>query len=528
MAVRKAPSQSSVARASLPTEAVLDASPNAIVAVDSEGRIVYANPHVEETFGWLPRDLIGSSVERLIPNRLWGRHVEHRRGFLAHPSARPMGIGLDLAGRRMDGSEFPVEISLAPVDTPDGRVVYATIVDITARKALEMQLLHAQKMESIGRLAGGIAHDFNNMLFAIRGYADLLLEDLDPASARPFDKEEARRSVMAIDTAADRATSLTSQLLSFSRRQVMHPVELKPAEAILALEPMIRRLIGEQIRLVLALDREGGVVRSDPGQLDQILVNLAVNARDAMPDGGTLTIETSNVVFDEPYAIEHFEVEPGPYVMLAVTDTGHGMDRETRMHVFEPFFTTKEPGKGTGLGLSTIYGIVRQGGGHIWLYSEPGRGTTFKIYFPRVMAAAESPQQPAPAPRKAMAGTVLLVEDEPAVRDVSQHLLERAGYEVVAPEDPRDALALIETTARKFDVLITDVVMPDLPGPELARRAIAARPGIAVVLLSGYNAETTDIADLLDHGAAFASKPLATRDLIRVVGEALGSRGRGR
>ncbi len=382
--------QSTQAHPDVGAQLVLQASPNPVLGVDRDGRIVFANARAEKAFGWTARELSGKPVELIIPARFGDRHVAHRTAFFAHATARPMGIGLDLAGRRRDGTEFPVEISLAPVRTPDGLLVYATIVDITTRKALEDQLLQAQKMESVGRLAGGIAHDFNNMLFAIRGYVDMLLEDLDSAGSA-IDVDAVRPSVTAIGTAVERATALTAQLLAFSRRQVVRPVTVDLRESVSELEPMVRRVIGEQIRLVLALDPGTGLVRADPGQLDQILINLAVNARDAMPQGGTITVETGNVVFDEAYAVEHFQVEPGAYVMLALSDTGHGMDRETRLHMFEPFFTTKDPGKGTGLGLATIYGVVRQAGGHIWLYSEPGHGTTFKLYFPRVGGVPEAP-----------------------------------------------------------------------------------------------------------------------------------------
>ncbi|HYM84094.1 MAG TPA: ATP-binding protein [Candidatus Dormibacteraeota bacterium] len=503
---------------------VLDASPNAIVGVDSHARIVYVNPQVATTFGWAQAELLGQPIERLIPDALAGRHAGHRAAYLEHPVARPMSIGLDLAGRRKDGSEFPVEISLAPVAGPDGILVFATVVDISARKALEAQLLQAQKMESVGRLAGGIAHDFNNMLFAIRGYADLLDEDLDRLASDGADVLELRSSVEGIAAAADKATALTSQLLAFGRRQHIQPVVLNLGEAVASLESMLRRLLGERVEIVLDLDRATGRVEVDPGQLDQAVMNLVVNARDAMPDGGTIRIETGNVVFDEPYAIEHFDVQPGDYVMLAVSDTGHGMDQETRRHVFEPFFTTKEPGKGTGLGLATTFGIVRSAGGHIWVYSEPGRGTTFKIYFPRAEAPAEArPGQHVPA-ETTSAGRVLLVEDEPAVRDLTRRVLERAGYLVTAPTEVTEALQLVEPGGPRFDVLVTDLVMPGLSGRELARRALAVRSDLAVVLLSGYSAETARIGDLVEAGATFASKPLSSRDLLRVVAEARAAR----
>ncbi len=498
---------------------MLDASPNAVVAVDGAGLVSYANPSVETTFGWPRSELVGRPIEVLIPEPLLDRHVRHRSGFMERASARPMGIGLDLAGRRRDGTTFPVEISLAPVDAPDGRLVYATVVDISARKALEEQLLEAQKMESIGRLAGGIAHDFNNMLFAIRGYADLTLEDLAEAGDA-IATRAVRANVSAIGEAADRASVLTSQLLLFSRRQTAHPVIADLREAVATIEPLLRRVIGEQVHLAVALDPGTGEVRVDPGQLDQIVMNLVVNARDAMPAGGTIRLETGNATFDEAYAMEQIDVSPGSYVMLAVSDTGQGMDRETRRHIFEPFFTTKEPGKGTGLGLSTIYGIMRQAGGHIWLYSEPGRGTTFKLYFPRVDAPVPEPRSEHPAAVRDRAGFVLLVEDDPIVRELSRRMLDRDGYAVVVATDSLEALRLLETDGR-FDALVTDVVMPDLSGAELARRAMSLRPGLPIVLLSGYSAETEEIEALVRKGARFASKPIAGRDLLALLEAAI-------
>jgi PAS domain S-box-containing protein len=500
--------------------AVLDASPNAVVAIDARGRIVYVNPQVATTFGYEADELLGQPVEMLLPERVGERHVAHRDGFLAHPVARPMGIGIDLAGRRRDGTEFLVEISLSPVATADGMQAFATIVDITARKAAENQLLQAQKLESIGRLAGGIAHDFNNMLFAIRGYAELLAEDLAAEPPSEIDPAASLQSVAAITTAADKAAELTGQLLAFSRQQVVSPKVVALNSGIQGVEPMLRRLIGENLKLVLKLDPSAGNLRADPGHLDQILVNLVVNARDAMPDGGTVTIETGNVAFDEPYAIEHFDVVPGPYVLLAVSDTGVGMDRETREHIFEPFFTTKQLGKGTGLGLATIYGIVRQAGGHIWLYSEPGRGSAFKLYFPRVDAPAEAAPL-APMIPAIEGGTVMVVEDEPAVRDMVAQLLERAGYDVIAVADGLEATRA--ATAQPIDVLVTDVVMPNMSGIDLAEQMMDRYPGLGVVLLSGYTAETLNIERVTARGATFVPKPITSHRLIQAVHQAAGS-----
>jgi len=492
---------------------VLDAAPNAIVAVDADGVIRYANVQAARTFGYAAAELLGSPVELLIPERLVPGHSQRRAAFSANPRARPMGTGLELWARRKDGTEFPVEISLSPLDTEDGRVVFATVVDITARKAAEAQLLQAQKLESIGRLAGGVAHDFANMLFAIRGFTDMLIEDMESARTGPsFDLEAGLRSLRSIDDAAERASALTQQLLAFGRRQLVQPKVLDLNASIRSVEPLLARLIGETVDLRLSLAERAGRIRADQGQIDQILLNLVVNARDAMPDGGTITVETGNAVFDEAYAMEHFAVEPGEFVLLAVSDTGVGMDHETRKHIFEPFFTTKELGRGTGLGLATTYGIVAQAGGHIWLYSEPGRGTTFKLYFPRVDGEPTAPD-PATTPAAAL-GTVLLVEDEDAVRSMTRQVLRRAGWTVIEAASGGDAIHLMESMVQPMDAMITDVVMPGISGIRLAEGVLDRLPGVRVVLMSGYTADTLDLEAVLARGARFVSKPVARRDLL--------------
>ncbi|HEX7473582.1 MAG TPA: response regulator [Candidatus Limnocylindrales bacterium] len=502
--------------------AVLDASPNAVVAIDAEGVIVYANPQVEGTFGYKRAEVLGRPIELLMPEAVAERHVGHRAGFMGRPIARAMGTGLDFAGRRKDGSEFPVDVSLAPVETADGPQVFATVVDIGARKAAESQLLQAQKLESIGRLAGGIAHDFNNMLFAIHGYAELLIQDLASNDPERLDPERLRPSVHAISQAADRAATLTAQLLAFSRQQIVSVKVVDINAAVTTIEPMLQQLIGENMKLALKLDPAAGNIRGDVGQLGQIVVNLVVNARDAMPHGGSVTVETGNVTFDEPFTTEHLDLAPGPYVLLAVSDTGMGMDRATRDHIFEPFFTTKEVGKGTGLGLATTWGIVQQAGGHIWVYSEPGHGSAFKLYFPRVDSPVEELAL-APIATTIGVGTVLVVEDEPAVRDMTTQLLQRAGYDVLAVADGIEAITAARL-AGSIDVLVTDVVMPNMSGIELVEQMMDRYPELGVVLLSGYTAETLDLERITARGAMFVPKPVTSNQLLQTVLRAVASR----
>ncbi len=390
------------------------------------------------------------------------------------------------------------------------------------RKAAESQLLQGQKLESIGRLAGGIAHDFNNMLFAIHGYAELLAQDLASEDPERFEPDRLMPSVKAISEAADRATALTAQLLAFSRQQIVTPTVLDINDAVTTIEPMLNQLTGENMRVVMKLDPAAGHIRADAGQIGQIIVNLVVNGRDAMPNGGTVTIETGIVAFEESYTIEQFNVKPGPFVLLAVSDTGVGMDRETREHIFEPFFTTKDVGKGTGLGLATTYGVVHQAGGHIWVYSEPGHGSTFKLYFPRIDAVVEVPRF-VPVPAMLGVGRVLVVEDEPAVRDMTTQILERAGFDVLAVADGVEALS-IARMAQPIEVLVTDVVMPNLSGIELAEQMMDRYPELGVVLLSGYTAETLDIERVMARGAMFVPKPVTSNQLLETVLKAVASR----
>lgn len=375
----------------------------------------------------------------------------------------------------------------------------------------ETQLRQSQKMEAVGQLAGGIAHDFNNLLTAITGYSDLLLEDLAPNDPRRLDIDEIR-------AAARRAASLTQQLLAFSRKQVLQPRVLSLNEVVTNAEKLLRRLIGEDIALQTRLDPAIGAIMADPAQLEQVIVNLAVNARDAMPNGGRLVLGTANVTFDAAGAAGDAVVPAGAYVQLTVSDTGMGMDDETKARLFEPFYTTKGPGKGTGLGLSTVYGIVKQSGGFIWVNSEPARGTTFDMCLPRVDAAVEELTTTARAqdvPRGTE--TILLVEDEPALRTVARRALERQGYVVLEAADADTALGLASRHHGPLDLLVTDVVMPGGSGPELATRLVAARPHVKVLYMSGYTDEAIVHHGVLEAGVAYLGKPFSPDDLGRRV-----------
>ena len=423
---------------------------------------------------------------------------------------RPGSGGQYAAEYRTVGIDDRIERSLSAV----GRVFFdsqgraarfvGVTLDITEHKRLEDQFRQAQKLESIGRLAGGVAHDFNNVLTVISGYAQMVLDEL--AVQHPL-----REPVKQISEAAARATGLSRQLLTFSRRQVSEPKNFVLNDLVRDIEKMLQRLIGEDIDLVLALEPEAGVVRADPGQMEQVIMNLVVNAKDAMPNGGKLLIETSKFLVDEQYAHIHLAVRPGTYVMLAVSDTGVGMSPEVKAHIFEPFFTTKEKGKGTGLGLSTVYGIVRQSEGAIWVYSEPGQGATFKMLFPEVAAECQpAPATPVPVIPFAT-GTILLAEDEPSLRDFVRQVLARHGYTVLEASNGREALELCRQHPGHVDLLLTDVVMPEMGGAELAKKFRADHPAVPVLFMSGYNDRLPLPGDV---PASYIQKPFTSSTLL--------------
>jgi nitrogen-specific signal transduction histidine kinase/ActR/RegA family two-component response regulator len=408
-----------------------------------------------------------------------------------------------------------VEVISHKLDYGGRSVRLAVVQDVSERQNLERQLRQAQKMEAIGRLAGGVAHDFNNLLMVIKGHTELLLNALDPA-------DSVARKISQIDRSADRATALTRQLLAFSRMQVLQPRALNLNSIVDEMGKLIPRLIGEDIELIFRTASDLGTIKADGSQMEQIIMNLAVNSRDAMPNGGRFTIETSNVELDSYYSAAHPVVKPGRYVLLAVSDTGTGMDSETQAHIFEPFFTTKEQGKGTGLGLATVYGVVKQSGGFIWVYSELGKGTTFKIYLPRVdeAVAAAVPLQSA---AQVLRGTetVLLAEDEQDVRDVAREFLESAGYSVIEAPSGAEALKIAAGHSGQIQLLITDMIMPGMTGQDLAQKMRGVRESIGVIYMSGYSELAAGEATKGDKAAVVLTKPFSRTALLRTVREVL-------
>jgi PAS domain S-box-containing protein len=621
---------------------LLDSAPDAMVIAGNEGRIILVNSQTEKLFGYQREELLGQPVEVLVPERFWNHHRKHRGNYMVNPQARAMGAGTELYGVKKDGTEFPVEISLSPQQTEDGILVSSTIRDITERKrvddalrqseanframiegtygvyratpegkllvvndalvkilgyesveevmalnlavdifengeytplmfdqpgtrkqfakleahwkrkdgstipveisgravrdengtilyfevivenvahvrGVEQRLRHVQKMEAIGRLAGGIAHDFNNVLGVVVAYTEMLVEKLQGDS-------ELFPLVNSVTKAVERGGTLTRQLLAFSRQQVLEPQVISIAEHLEGIKDMLARVIGEDIKLIMLPGNTNLRVKVDPTQLEQVIMNLVVNARDAMPEGGRLTIETGEIDIDDEYCGRNPEARIGRHVMMAVTDTGCGMSPEILSRIFEPFFTTKEQGKGTGLGLATIYGIVKQSGGHISAYSEVGRGTTFKVYLPATHEQIDKPEV-LPQERVAPRGeeTILLVEDEESLRTVTQEFLSNKGYKVIVAEDFQKAVEACEGNSRHIDLLMTDVVLPGASGPKLADRLATSRPEMKVLFVSGYTADALVHGDLHRTDFAFLSKPFSLNTLARKIRSILDS-----
>jgi PAS domain S-box-containing protein len=500
---------------------LFDASPDGIVLIGTDGRIASANNTQARMYGHdSPAQLIGTHATQCVapPSRDYAAQIMRRR--LSGEQVPPVEYELV----RRDGTTFFGETSARTLHDAGGAVAgYVCVTrDITDRKRAEAdheklseQLRMSQKMEAIGSLAGGIAHDFNNLLSVILSYTGFAISNLHGV-------DPLRDDLVEVQHAGERAAALTRQLLAFSRRQILQPVTLSLNQIATGIEKMLRRILGEDIDLVQVLAPDLAVIRADEGQMEQVLMNLVVNARDAMPQGGKLTIETSNVDIDEEYATGHAAVKPGPYIQLSVTDTGCGMDAATRARIFEPFFTTKEPGKGTGLGLSTVYGIVTQCGGHVWVYSEPGKGTSFKVYLPRAtdaMAAATTRRR---IPRLARGTeTILVVEDEDAVRKVAVRTLGAAGYTVLSAANGAEALLTHAQHVGDIQLLLTDVVMPRMSGRELAQELCGLRPTLKVLYMSGYTDDAILHHGVLDPGTHFLGKPFSADGLTGKVREVL-------
>ncbi len=496
-------------RANETLRASIEAVPLAIATFDFPENVSGWNSAAARMFGWSEAELKG----RPLPLDS-GTRVELLRLIEAVQHGKSPTVETSI--QRKDGAAIDIGISAAPLAGPDGvpTGVVAAITDITERKRLEGQLCQAQKMEVVGRLAGGIAHDFNNLLTVIGGYDEMLLNSL---------AEDSRHRAYALEIlhSAEKASALTRQLLAFSRRQVTDPATLDVNPVIANLGNMLRRLIGEDIEVVILPGQNVGTVRVDPGQIEQIVINLAVNARDAMPGGGRMTIETGVADLGEDRAPMNFNAQPGRYVSIAVTDTGHGMTQKTKSRIFEPFFTTKELGQGTGLGLATIYGIVKQNQGDIWVYSEPGKGSTFKVYLPVVDDLPETLQSSGNRILQRGMETILVVEDDAGLRVLTRELLEDLGYTVLIAECSREAMRIASVHPGPIHLLLTDVVMPKANGRELADKLRFLRRQTRVLYMSGYPSETVVQHGVLRAGVDFLEKPFTQESLGRKVREVL-------
>jgi PAS domain S-box-containing protein len=522
-------------RAEAMFEGLLEAAPDAIIGVTQDGTITLINAQAERLFGYPRDELLGRSVDVLVPERLRPGHVHRRDGYFARPRNRPMGAGAALAAVRKDGTEFPAEISLSWLNTDRGTIVTTAIRDVTdrlvaqaererliaqaERDASERRLQHARRLESLGELAGGVAHDFNNILAVISNYTAMVLETLDG----PFpeaDLAEVRNDLGQVSRAAERAARLTKQLLAFGRRDITQSAVLSLNHVIGDVEQMLRRSLGEHIHLITSLDKQVWPVYADASQLEQILVNLAVNARDAMPGGGTLSIDTSNTELAAE-DVSGTALEPGRFVRMRVSDTGSGMPPEVIERAFEPFYTTKPKGSGTGLGLATVYGIATAAGGDVRLYSEAGIGTTVTVILPAVdaptstdPAAATTAGPPAESAAGTPGETILMVEDEDDLREITARILGRAGYQVLSAAGGTQAIQLAQTHPGPIHLLLTDVIMPKMMGNDVAARVKRHRPDIPVLYMSGYAEPVLTENGTLPDGVTLIEKPFTSQELL--------------
>jgi two-component system, cell cycle sensor histidine kinase and response regulator CckA len=479
--------------------------PQPMLVIDpAERKILEANAAAGALYGYTREQFRGMNLDAVVVGEESGQAPG---GTTRHRTS---------SGRTID-----VEVSQHAIDFGGHAAELAIVRDVTGRRQLEEQLRQSQKMESVGMLAGGVAHDFNNLLTIISGYSQLIMNALQPGDPNHYAAEQ-------ILKAGERAATLTQQLLAFSRRQVLQPRVLDLNKLVTALSTMLRRLIGEDIDLQLVLRPDLGMVSADPGQIEQVLMNLVVNARDAMPKGGTVTIETANVELDESYTGRHLVVKPGPYAQIAVSDNGGGMDEATQARLFEPFFTTKGVGRGTGLGLSTVFGIVKQSGGNVDVYSVPNRGTSVKVYLPRIEQPATVEAESRRRHVASGSETVLLVEDDEMVRHLVSETLVRAGYKVMDTSDPLEARRLSHSYQGPIHLLITDVVMPKVSGRELAEELRARRNGMKVLYMSGYTDNAIVNTGILRKEVAFLQKPFTPAALTEKVREVLENSGRTR
>jgi len=487
----------------------LEGAPDAVITVNEKGEIVLANAQAERLFGYGKTALIGQPQDILVPKRRRKKVKKLREGYFQRPEVQEIGISTELLGLRSDGTEFPVEISLSPLDAGEEKLVAYAIRDLTERKKVEAQLQQAQKMEAVGQLTGGVAHDFNNLLTVIVGNLQLVEEIAEP-------NENIKRPIDAALDAALRGAALTKRLLAFSRQQLLAPKVVDVNKLVTGLEPLLHRTLGDDIEVRVKLADELWLTQVDPSQLENSIINLVINSRDAMPQGGTLVVETSNAVIDETYALNQTEVYPGEYVMLRVGDNGTGISKEVLQHVFDPFFSTKERTKGSGLGLSMVYGFVKQSNGHIQVYSEEEYGTSIKIYLPRLSPTeVDTEATTTGSGRLVPTGkeTILLVEDEAPVREISSALLRTLGYNVLEAADGPAALAILGQQ-NNIDLLFTDVVMPGgLNGVQLVRQALQRFPELKTLYTSGYADTAIFDKAMLSRGAELLTKPYTKENL---------------
>jgi PAS domain S-box-containing protein len=491
---------------------IVETSDDAIIGVALDGTILSWNRGAGRMYKYEAEEIQG----RTLPVLFAPETLDRLREALITVVQGQNVEQYETRGKTRDGAFLEVAVTLSPIRDPAGVLTGASAImrDITEQKCLQREFFAAQKMEAIGRLAAGVAHDFNNLLTVVTGYCGMLLAPLK-------EHDPLHEEISEINKAAERAASLTRQLLAFSRKQVLRPRVLDLNSIVAEMDRMLRRLIGEDVDLVTVLDPHLGSVSADPGQIEQVIMNLAVNSRDAMPQGGKLIIETANMDLAEAVTRRHMKIAPGSYVTLAVTDTGTGMDAETQARVFDPFFTTKAQGEGTGLGLSTVYGIVTQSGGTVQLYSEPGHGSTFKVHLPRVQKAHAHADAPCSVAPSGGSEKILVVEDEDAVRSLICSILQRQGYTVLRAKNGGEALLACERHSGTIDLMITDVIMPSMSGDDLAARLNTVRPEMKVIFMSGYTDSAIVHHGVLANGTAFLEKPFTPQAVARKVREVL-------